>query len=168
MKKLVLVVGLLALAFATPVFAQHYSSRPPHQNQQPHLSRPPMQQSRSVRPSQQSRRNNQQNQHTRNLQTRANESGRNRGSERLAPRNDRRMSDEQFRGNFGREHSFRVDVGMYGGYSGFMYGGLQFGFLQPWPYGWGYDDPCYIDFVNGGYFLFDPLFPGVSIQVVIN
>jgi hypothetical protein len=168
MKKLSIVLGL-ALMFAMPAMAQ---KKPSHQNQPSHLSRP-AQQSRPAkqapaRQTQQSRKENQNTQHTRNLQARANESGRSRGSERLAPRNDRRMSDDQFRGNFGRDHSFRVNIGMYGGYSGFMYGGFQFGFLEPWPMGWGYDDPCYIDYIDGGYFLFDPLFPGTRIAVVIN
>lgn len=168
MRKLCVAVGLLALLFAMPMAAQ--KGKPTHTNQPAHLSRPaqakPEKQAKPERATQASRKETQQNQHTKSLQDRANT--RNRGHETLSARNDRRIPDAQFRNNFGSGHRFRVNIGIYGGNSGFMYGGFQFGFLEPWPMGWGVDDSCYIDYLDGGYFLFDPLFPGARIAVVIN
>jgi hypothetical protein len=47
----------------------------------------------------------------------------------------------------------------------FAYGGYNFVLVQPWPAGWAYTDDCYIDYVDGEYFLFDLLHPGVRIAI---
>ena len=58
---------------------------------------------------------------------------------------------------------------MVGGYSRFQYGGYWFGFVQPWPVAWYYTDDVYVDYIDGGYYLYNPYYPGtrVSINVVI-
>ena len=58
---------------------------------------------------------------------------------------------------------------LVGGYSRFQYGGFWFGFVQPWPSGWYYTDDVYIDYVDGGYYMYNPYYPGTrfSISVVI-
>jgi hypothetical protein len=40
-------------------------------------------------------------------------------------------------------------------------------FVDAWPAGWGYTDDCYIDYVDGEYFLFDVLHPGVRNAVTV-
>jgi len=89
---------------------------------------------------------------------------------RLSERGRGRISDARFRGNFGREHHFRIGAPvMVGGYSRFHYGGYWFGFVEPWPVGWYYTDDVYIDYVDGGYYMYNPYYPGsrFAISVVI-
>ena len=47
----------------------------------------------------------------------------------------------------------------------FQYGGYSFVLVDPWPVGWAYSDDCYIDYVDGEYFLFDLVHPGVRIAL---
>ena len=89
---------------------------------------------------------------------------------RLSARGSGRIPDERFRSNFGREHNFRIgEPVLVGGYSRFQYGGFWFGFVEPWPDGWYYTDDVYIDYVDGGYYMYDPYYPGArfAISVVI-
>jgi hypothetical protein len=89
---------------------------------------------------------------------------------RLSARSYGRIPDQRFRSHFGREHRFRINEPvLVGGYSRFQYGGYWFGFVEPWPVGWYYTDDVYIDYVDGGYYMYDPYYPGArfSISVVI-
>jgi len=88
----------------------------------------------------------------------------------LSARGSGRIPDERFHSNFGHDHHFRIgNPVMVGGYSRFQYGGYWFGFVQPWPVGWYYTDDVYIDYVDGGYYMYNPYYPGArfSISVVI-
>ena len=81
----------------------------------------------------------------------------------------KRIPDDKFRASFGRQHTFHVQrsqvvnvrqpVVLYGGYS--------FQLVEAWPVDWGFDDVVYIDYVDDGYYLFDPLHPGIQIAVFI-
>jgi len=42
-----------------------------------------------------------------------------------------------------------------------------FGFVDPWPVGWYYTNEVYVDYVDGGYFLFNPYYPGVRIAITV-
>lgn len=89
---------------------------------------------------------------------------------RLSARGSGRIPDARFRSNFGRGHEFHMgNPVLVGGYSRFQYGGYWFGFVQPWPAGWYYTDDVYIDYVDGGYYMYDPYYPGArfSISVVL-
>jgi hypothetical protein len=89
---------------------------------------------------------------------------------RLSARSESRIPDARFRSNFGRGHEFRIgSPTLVGGYSRFQYGGYWFGFVQPWPDGWYYTDDVYVDYIDGGYYLCNPYYPGaqVSISVVL-
>jgi hypothetical protein len=89
---------------------------------------------------------------------------------RLSARGEGRIPDERFRSNFGREHEFRIESPrLVDGYSRFQYGGFWFGFVQPWPVAWYYTDDVYVDFIDGGYYLCNPYYPGdrVAISVVL-
>ncbi len=89
---------------------------------------------------------------------------------RLSARGNGRIPDDRFHSNFGNEHRFRIgSPQMVGGYSRFQYGGYWFGFVQPWPVAWYYTDDVYVDYVDGGYYLYNPYYPGtrVSINVVL-
>jgi hypothetical protein len=81
--------------------------------------------------------------------------------------NGRRISDDRFRANFGREHVFVINRPVIiEGQPRFQYGGYWFGFVEPWPVGWYYTDNVYVDYIDGGYYLYNPVHPG--IRIVIN
>jgi len=81
----------------------------------------------------------------------------------------RRIPEERFHSNFGREHHFHVqrDRVVNSSQPVVVYGGYSFQLVDAWPADWSYDDDCYIDEVDGEYFLFDVLHPGVRIAVFI-
>lgn len=83
-------------------------------------------------------------------------------------RENRRIADEHFRTRFGHDHHFAIrHVNMVEGRPRFAYGGYNFEIAQPWPGGWSYNDNTYIDYVDGGYFLFDERHPGVRVAVTV-
>ena len=87
---------------------------------------------------------------------------------RLSARGNDRIPDERFHSNFGRDHEFRIgNPVMVSGYSRFQYGGYWFGFVDPWPVGWYYTDDVYIDYVDGGYYMFDPYYPGARFAISV-
>ena len=87
---------------------------------------------------------------------------------RLSARSESRIPDDRFRSNFGRGHAFRIgNPTLVGGYSRFQYGGYWFGFVQPWPDGWYYTDDVYVDYIDGGYYLCNPYYPGAQVAVSV-
>lgn len=78
----------------------------------------------------------------------------------------RRLDDREFRGSFGGEHRFRPGwIG--GGYNEFIFGGYTFGLLETWPIGWAYTDEVYVEDLDGGYVMVNPLYPGITVGLVI-
>jgi outer membrane biosynthesis protein TonB len=78
------------------------------------------------------------------------------------------IPDAKFRASFGSSHTFHVNQSEFANGSGrFQYGGYWFNAVNPWPVGWLYTDNVYVDFLNGGYFLCDPVHPGVYISINI-
>jgi hypothetical protein len=77
-----------------------------------------------------------------------------------------RITDNSYRTHFGHEHSFRmIRPRMVEGYNRFQYSGYWFGFNQPWPVGWSYDDNVYVEYVGGGYYLYNPRHSGIRITL---
>ena len=78
------------------------------------------------------------------------------------------IPDDKFREHFGRQHTvvIRQPV-IVEGQPRFQFGGYWFVISDPWPAGWAYSDQCYIDYVDGEYFLFDLLHPGVRIALFV-
>ena len=78
------------------------------------------------------------------------------------------IPDDRFRAQFGRGHVFKVQrpVAVEGG-QGFVYGGYSFVLVDAWPSDWAYTDDCYVDDVDGEYFLFDMFHPGVRIALMV-
>jgi hypothetical protein len=77
------------------------------------------------------------------------------------------IPDKQFHAHFGREHSFHAQGAIVAGQQQFQYSGYTFEFVQAWPAGWAYTDDCYIDFIDGQYFLIDLAHPGVQIALIV-
>jgi hypothetical protein len=85
-----------------------------------------------------------------------------------ADSNHGRIPDDRFRANFGREHVFVINRPVIiEGQPRFQYGGYWFGFSQPWPVGWLYTDNVYVDYVDGGYFLYNPFHPGIRVVIIV-
>ena len=78
------------------------------------------------------------------------------------------IPDDRFRSAFGRTHTFAVrPVVVSAGQQGFLYGGYTFVFLDPWPEDWGYSDDCYVDYMDGDYYLYDLLHPGMRVALFV-
>jgi hypothetical protein len=78
-----------------------------------------------------------------------------------------RIPDDKFRDHFGRGHTFTAKTVIVSGRPQFQYGGYNFELVDAWPAEWAYTDDCYIDYIDGEYFLFDLLHPGVRIAVFV-
>jgi hypothetical protein len=77
------------------------------------------------------------------------------------------IPDDKFRASFGRSHTFTAKTVIVEGRPQFQYSGYSFQLVDVWPVGWAYTDDCYIDFIDGEYFLFDLLHPGVRVAVFV-
>jgi hypothetical protein len=93
---------------------------------------------------------------------------RNQGQHRMAQKG-KKIPDEKFRSNFGRQHTFKVQRTQVINVAQpvIVYGGYSFQLVEPWPVDWGFDDDCYIDYVDGQYLLFNAFHPGVRIAVFV-
>jgi hypothetical protein len=79
-----------------------------------------------------------------------------------------RIPDDKFRTHFGRQHTLVINrPTIVEGQPRFQYSGYSFTIVDPWPVGWAYTDQCYIDYIDGEYFLFDLLHPGVRVAIVV-
>jgi hypothetical protein len=88
--------------------------------------------------------------------------------ERAGARSGARISDEKFHSNFGRPHTFVVHkTTIVEGQPRFQYGGYWFSLVDVWPGDWAYTDDCYIDYIDGEYFLFDLRHPGMRIALFV-
>jgi hypothetical protein len=80
----------------------------------------------------------------------------------------KRIDDAHFRSHFGHDHHFAIrHVTIVGGRPHFAYGGYNFEIVDAWPHGWSYNDNVYVDYVDGGYFLFNLAHPGVRISITV-
>jgi hypothetical protein len=78
------------------------------------------------------------------------------------------IPDEKFRAQFGRSHTFvaRRPV-IVEGQPRFEYSGYSFVVVDSWPADWAYTDDCYIDYIDGEYFLFNLRHPGMRIALFV-
>jgi hypothetical protein len=79
-----------------------------------------------------------------------------------------RIPDDKFRANFGRQHVTVISQPVIiEGRPSFQFGGYWFGLSAGWPVGWAYTDQVYVDYIDGEYFLFDMVHPGVRIALIV-
>jgi len=77
-----------------------------------------------------------------------------------------RIPDDHYRAYFGRAHAFRMGPPRFiDGYNRFQYSGYWFGYNQPWPSGWGYNDDVYVEYVGGAYYMYNPRHSGIHISL---
>jgi hypothetical protein len=80
--------------------------------------------------------------------------------------NHGRIPDDRYKANFGREHTFRVNQGDYNNHR-FQYGGYWFGFAGAWPNNWLYTQDVYVVDIGGVYYLCNPMYPGVNVELIV-
>jgi hypothetical protein len=85
------------------------------------------------------------------------------------------IPDARFRGYFGSDHGFLIrglPFMVVGGFPRFQYDGYWLSVVDPWPQQWGNDwydsDQVYVDYADGGYYLYNRSYPGVGIAVSIS
>jgi hypothetical protein len=79
-----------------------------------------------------------------------------------------RIPEDHFRAHFGREHHFLINRPVIiDNRPRFQYSGYWFEIIDPWPSDWSYRDECYIDYLDDGYYLFDPYHPGMRLAIVL-
>jgi hypothetical protein len=77
-----------------------------------------------------------------------------------------RIRDDRYQANFGRGHSFRMARPRFvSGYNRFQYSGYSFGYNEPWPAGWGYNDDVYVEYIEGGYYMYNRRHPGIHLTL---
>jgi hypothetical protein len=77
------------------------------------------------------------------------------------------IPDEKFRAQFGREHHFNARSVIVRGQPRFQYGGYTFEVIDAWPAQWVDTDDCYIEYIDGNYYLIDLLHPDIRIAVFV-
>jgi hypothetical protein len=82
------------------------------------------------------------------------------------------VPDARFRSYYGQSHGFRIyslPVMYVGGHRRFHYGGYWFGLVDPWPEYWSNDwydsDDVYVDYYDGGYYLYNRAYPSDRIAI---
>ncbi len=75
-----------------------------------------------------------------------------------------RIPADRYKANFGSGHTFRVSEGDYRNHR-FEYGGYAFGFVGIWPGNWLYTQNLYVIEINGVYYLCNPMYPGVNLEL---
>ncbi len=144
---------------ARPAQQQSKPAQQPQRAQAPERAqqqaRPAQQQTRPAQQPQRAQASQQATQRTNSVQASAGHSN-----------NGGRIPDDRFRASFGSGHTFHVNRAEFaGGSRRFQYGGFWFYMINPWPVAWLYTDAVYVDYINGGYFLCDPVHPGVLLSI---
>jgi flagellar motor protein MotB len=87
----------------------------------------------------------------------------------MAGKQGKHIPDDKFRAHFGHQHTFKVQRTQVINVAQpvIVYGGYNFQLVEAWPVDWGFDDDCYIDYVDGEYFLFNAFHPGIRIAVFV-
>jgi hypothetical protein len=75
-----------------------------------------------------------------------------------------RIPADRYKANFGSGHTFRVSQGDYNNHR-FQYGGYSFGFVGIWPSNWLYTQNVYVIEIDGVYYLCNPMYPGVNLEL---
>jgi hypothetical protein len=142
--------------------------------QQEDEAKPPKQQEEEAKPAKQPKEAKPPKNDEPNRPSQANQQGSNNTPAAAQPGKSRqpsrsaRIPDDKFRAHFGRSHTVVINQPVIvEGQPRFQFGGYWFVISDPWPAEWAYTDDCYIDYVDGEYFLFDLLHPGVRVALFV-
>ena len=76
-----------------------------------------------------------------------------------------RIPADRYNAKFGAQHTFHVSQNDYTRNHRFEYGGYSFGFVGTWPSDWLYTQDVYVIEIDGVYYLCNPMFPGVNLEI---
>jgi hypothetical protein len=159
--KLVGIIGtaVLSLTLAAPVYAQQEQhdqqedkDKPAEKKAQP--EKPAKPEERTAKPEEKNAKQEQQ---------RAPEAQPEKQEQRAG---GNRIPDDRYKANFGQGHTFRVNQGDYRNRR-FEYGGYSFGFVGAWPGNWLYTQNVYVIDIDGVYYLCNPMYPGVNVELSV-
>lgn len=166
--KLAISTAAMCLLLGAPAFAQQPEDKPKQEEPRKQEETKKQEETRRQEDSKHQQQTDKEKQTVREKQT-DNRDG-NRTQERETTKETtrtttRRIPDDRFRSNFGREHRFHFERG-WGEH--FEYGGFGFALAEPWPSAWSYDDYVYVDFIDGQYYLVNLTHPEVRLLVTVN
>jgi hypothetical protein len=160
----------LTLVAAAPVFAQEQHEReeqkaPAAQEEkkaQPEKAakpeeKPAAQQEKNTKPEEQNAKKNDKN---------TKPAEKNEQEQHTAGSRGGQIPADKYTANFGQQHTFRVTEADYSNRH-FQYGGYSFGFVDPWPSTWLYTQDVYVVEINGIYYLCNPSYPGVNLELSV-
>ena len=172
--KLVGIIGtaVLSLTLAAPVYAQQEQheqqedkDKPAEKKAQP--EKPAKQEEKTAKPqeksAQQERSAKPEEKNAKQEQQRAPEAKPEKQAQRAG---GNRIPDDRYKANFGQGHTFRVNQGDYRNHR-FEYGGYSFGFVGAWPGNWLYTQNVYVIDIDGVYYLCNPMYPGVNVELSV-
>jgi len=167
--KLQAIIGtvLLSLILAAPVYAQEQHDQEEQKDQKEQTAKPAQDEKRAEteKSAKQDEKGAQQEKNTKpeekNAQQQHAQPAKNAGGGERG-----RIPADRYKANFGREHTFRVSQGDYNNHR-FQYGGYWFGFAAPWPGNWLYTQQVFVVDIGGVYYLCNPTYPGVNVELNI-
>ncbi len=169
MMKVIGIVGtaVLSLILAAPVYAQEQHDQEqerakPEQNEKKAQPEKPARQEQKE--AQESKTARPEEGNSRHEETKAQPRSQQAKPEKQQHAAAGRIPADRYKANFGRQHSFRVSEGDYRNHR-FQYGGYWFGFAAPWPSNWLYTQDVYVVEINGVYYLCNPAYPGVNVEL---
>jgi hypothetical protein len=177
--KLVGIIGaaVLSLTLAAPAYAQQEQ----HEQQEEQKAKPAQEEKKAQPEKKQEEKSAQQEKNTKPEEKNAREEQNAKPEEKSAKQEQKRtpeakpekqeqhasngrIPDDRYKANFGRDHSFRVSEGDYRNHR-FQYGGYWFGFAGVWPSNWLYTQNVYVVDIDGVYYLCNPMYPGVNVEL---
>src|SRR5271170_5229195 len=172
--KLVGIIGtaVLSLTLAAPVYAQQEQhdqteakDKPAEKKTQP--EKPAKQEDKMAKPEEKSA---QQEKSAKPEEKNAKQENNAKPQEKNAKQDQRagggQIPDDRYKAKFGQGHTFRVNQGDYNNHS-FQYGGYSFGFVGAWPGNWLYTQNVYVIDIDGVYYLCNPVYPGVNVELSV-
>jgi hypothetical protein len=163
----VISTAVLSLILAVPVYAQEQHEQEeqkdkPAQEKEKKVQpeKPAKQEDKNAKPEE---KNAQQEQNTRPEEKNAQQA---KPAESAQRAGGNRIPDARYKANFGQGHTFRVNQGDYNNHS-FQYGGYSFGFVGVWPGNWLYTQNVYVVDIDGVYYLCNPMYPGVNVELSV-
>jgi len=173
--KLAGIIGtaLLSLILAAPVYAQEQHDQEEQKDQKEQTAKPAQDEKKAEteKSAKQEEKGAQQEKNTKpeekNAQENNKQEEKNAQQQHAQPaKNAGRIPADRYKANFGREHTFRVTQGDYNNHR-FQYGGYWFGFAAPWPSNWLYTQQVFVVDIGGVYYLCNPTYPGVNLELNI-
>lgn len=171
MRKLLTIagIGMLSMLIGVPALVRAQDDqRPPRQEEPKQEPKAEPRQQQEEKPPKQEEQNQKPPKHEEKQQEQQRPEHPQYSEAQQANGKGRHIPDDKFRAHFGRAHTVVIHQPVIvEGQPRFQFGGYWFVISDPWPADWAYTDQCYIDYVDGDYFLFDLLHPGVRVALFV-